>query len=158
MLDETLDSLHDFLLNNKLSIASAESCTSGMLANMLAKNSGSSAYYKGGIIAYCNDLKVDLLNVSKKTLHKYGAVSQETAIEMALGVQKICKSDIGISTTGIAGPSGATAEKPIGLVYIGFAFKNNNFTKKFNFIGDRQENKKSTCAAAIQIIYDTLVN
>ena len=144
------------LIDNNLTIATAESCTGGLLAHYLTSISGSSAYFIQGIVSYSNHAKESLLGVSKKTLETHGAVSEQTAHEMAVGIQTNASTDIGISTTGIAGPTGGTAEKPVGLVYIGLASKNFVTVKQCNFNGNRMENKVSTCYEALQLLKNLL--
>ena len=104
-------------------IATAESCTGGLIGDRLTNVSGSSSYFKGGIVAYSNAVKEEAVGVSKATLESVGAVSEETALEMARGVREKLNADIGISTTGIAGPTGGTEEKPVGLVFVGLSFE-----------------------------------
>jgi len=145
------------LKNQNLSIATAESCTGGLIGNTFTNVSGSSEYFKLGIIAYSNKSKVKLLDISEIMLKKYGAVSKEVAKSMADGVRKLLNVDIGISTTGIAGPTGGTKEKPIGLVYIAVSTRKVTIVKKFNFPGDRLKNKDSTCNAALEMLLDVLI-
>ena len=140
------------LIKNKISISTAESCTGGLIADRLTNISGVSAVYKGSIIAYSNDQKMKLLNVSQKILTKCGAVSEETAIDMAIGVQEKFSTNIGISTTGIAGPEGGTNAKPIGLVFIGLAYNGHSKAYKFNFSHDRISNKMITVQAALNLL------
>ena len=146
------------LIKNKISISTAESCTGGLIADRLTNISGVSAVYKGSIIAYSNDQKMKLLNVSQKILNKCGAVSEETAIEMAIGVQEKFSTNIGISTTGIAGPTGGTITKPIGLVFIGLAYNGYSKAYKFNFRHDRISNKMITVQAALNILRKNVKN
>ena len=140
------------LIKNKISISTAESCTGGLIADRLTNISGVSAVYKGSIIAYSNDQKMKLLNVSQKILNTCGAVSEETAIDMAIGVQEKFSTNIGISTTGIAGPEGGTNAKPIGLVFIGLAYNGHSKAYKFNFSHDRISNKMITVQAALNLL------
>ncbi len=112
----------ELLRLKNLTLASAESCTGGLVAKMITDVAGCSDVFEGGVVSYSNDVKMKLLGVKPKTLEKHGAVSGETAKEMALGVRRACMADIGVSTTGIAGPTGGTAEKPVGTVYIGISF------------------------------------
>ena len=157
MIDEQLlNKVSDRLKTLKLSIAIAESCTGGLLAHSLTNVSGSSDYFDRGIISYSNQAKQELLDVTEKMLQEYGAVSKQTAKAMAIGIKEKSKVDIGISTTGIAGPTGGTKEKPVGLVYIGIADSKNVFVKKFLFSGNRLQNKESTCNAALEMLYDNL--
>jgi len=154
---ELINTIFLELKNQNLSIATAESCTGGLIGNTFTNVSGSSEYFKLGIIAYNNKSKVKLLDISEIMLKKYGAVSKEVAKSMADGVRKLLNVDIGISTTGIAGPTGGTKEKPIGLVYIAVSTRKVTIVKKFNFPGDRLENKDSTCNAALEMLLDVLI-
>lgn len=112
----------ELLRLKNLTLASAESCTGGLVAKMITDVAGCSDVFEGGVVSYSNNVKMKLLGVKPETLEKHGAVSGETAKEMALGVRLACMADIGVSTTGIAGPTGGTAEKPVGTVYIGISF------------------------------------
>jgi len=146
----------ELLKHKKLTVATAESCTGGLIGHTLTNVSGSSEYYDRGIISYSNRAKMELLGVKEETLKKHGAVSEQTAREMAIGVRERSRVDIGIATTGIAGPTGGTREKPVGLVYIGLSTKEGTVVRKFNFHGNRLENKESTCNAALQILLEYL--
>jgi nicotinamide-nucleotide amidase len=140
-----LSSKLGYLLNERgLSIATAESCTGGLLSHILTGVSGSSGYFIGGVVAYSNHIKEQVLGVSENTLIGFSAVSEQTAIEMAKGISEKFNTSIGLSTTGIAGPSGGTPEKPVGLVWIGIHF--NNETKAFecHFKGERNSIKADT--------------
>jgi len=151
---DLIESVADLLTSKKLSIATAESCTGGLLGHVLTSISGSSNYYDRGIISYTNQAKQDLLNVPVDLLQKYGAVSEPVAEKMAEGVRRNASSDIGVSTTGIAGPTGGTKEKPVGLVYIGLSTKRKTVVKRFVFDGERLENKDSTCVEALHLIQE----
>ncbi|OQX90062.1 MAG: competence/damage-inducible protein A, partial [Candidatus Coatesbacteria bacterium 4484_99] len=118
------------LRQNGMTISTAESCTGGLVSNRIVSVPGASDYFLGGVVAYSNEAKSNLLGVSEKTLSTFGAVSPETAEEMALGVRKKFASNIAVSTTGIAGPTGGTAEKPVGLVYVGWSYDNELGSKK----------------------------
>ena len=144
------------LKKQHLTIATAESCTGGLLAHSLTNISGSSNYFDRGVVSYSNDSKIELLGVSKKTLEEYGAVSEQTAKAMAQAIKKQSKVDIGIATTGIAGPTGGTKEKPVGLVYIGIATSKKVEVKKFNFSDDRLQNKENTCNAALKMLLELI--
>ena len=111
---------------------------SGLICSKLVSVSGVSKVFNRGIISYSNDSKVQDLGVNEDTIKKYGAVSTQTAIEMAEGVKRIAGTDIGVSITGIAGPEGGTAEKPVGLMYMALAYKGNTVCKKLNLSGDRE--------------------
>ena len=157
MVDESLlKKVSDLLKQKKLTIATAESCTGGLISHSLTNISGSSEYFDRGVVTYSNQAKIDLLGVPEKTLQEYGAVSEQTAKAMAIGIKERSNVDIGISTTGIAGPTGGTKEKPVGLVYIGIANSKNVNVKKFVFSGDRLQNKESTCNAALEMFLEYL--
>ena len=132
------------LQDRGLTVATAESCTGGLLSHMLTAVSGSSGYFIGGVVAYSNRIKEEMLGVDSMTIIKHGAVSQETAKEMAQGVCQKFNTDIGLSTTGIAGPTGGTLEKPVGLVWIGIHFGDQTHTYECHFKGERGTVKRST--------------
>ncbi len=115
----------ELLKQKRLTLSVAESCTGGLISSMLTDISGSSDYIKLNFVTYSNEAKTEILGVDKKILEKHGAVSKETALQMAYGAMKKAKCDIGLATTGIAGPSGGTLEKPAGLVYIALCDNNN---------------------------------
>ncbi|SHF09494.1 competence/damage-inducible protein A [Clostridium fallax] len=127
------------LISKNLTISTAESCTGGMLASTLINYPGISKVFLEGAVTYSNEAKIKRLGVKKETLDKYGAVSEETAREMALGIAKTSETNIGLSTTGLAGPDGGTKEKPVGLVYIGLSINGEVRVKKLNLQGDRQK-------------------
>jgi nicotinamide-nucleotide amidase len=130
--------LHKLLLEKKLTLAAAESCTGGLVQKLITDNPGSSAYFAGGVISYSNAVKNSLLKVSEQTLEQHGAVSLETAEEMAEGVRTLLTTDIGISVTGIAGPEGGSKEKPVGLVCFSVSADGIKASRKTIFNGDRQ--------------------
>ncbi|MEI3336281.1 MAG: competence/damage-inducible protein A [Clostridium sp.] len=142
----------DLLIKNKLKISTAESCTGGMIASRLVSISGISDAFLEGAVTYSNEAKVRTLNVKEETLKKYGAVSEETAREMAEGMAKRTGSDIAVVTTGIAGPGGGTEEKPVGLVYIGLYYKGEVFVYKNVFNGNRQEVRTKATVRALDIV------
>lgn len=150
-----IEEIAKILIDRKLTIATAESCTGGLIGHLLTNIPGSSAYYKGGIIAYSNEAKMKFLSVRKKTIEKYGAVSEQTAYEMADGAKRKFDTDLAIATTGVAGPS-SSENKPVGLVYIGMANPYGIEVKKFRFEGGREENKKSFADAAFKMLYEFL--
>ena len=157
MIDEqTLKKVSEFLKQKNLTIATAESCTGGLIAHSLTNISGSSDYFKRGIVSYSNESKIELLDISEELLIKYGAVSIQVAQAMAEGVRIKSNVDIGISTTGIAGPTGGTNEKPVGLVYISISTSDETMVQKFQFSGDRLQNKERTCNAALQMLLNIL--
>ncbi|MBU0529306.1 competence/damage-inducible protein A [bacterium] len=146
------DAVAKLLINNKMTIATAESCTGGLLAHRLTNVSGSSEYMLGGVVCYSNEVKISKVGVNEKTLITHGAVSERTAGEMACGIQKQFQSDIGIGITGIAGPTGGTDEKPVGLVYIGLALKEELTVKRFLFLKDRKANKLLSSQTALNML------
>jgi len=145
------------LKEKKLTVATAESCTGGLVSKQITNVSGSSEVFSCGICAYGNDIKMKLLGVTENTLEKYGAVSAETAKEMAAGARKISGADIGISVTGIAGPEGGTEEKPVGLVYIGIDSKGLRETVKLTLSrGHQDERDLIRYTAALHALYSIL--
>jgi len=138
------------LLEKGLSLAIAESCTGGMLGAAITSVAGSSSYFKGGVIAYSNDLKLSLLAVKKSILDKYGAVSPAAARSMAEGACRACRADCAIAITGIAGPGGGTRLKPVGLVYVGIAFGGNAKSYRFFFAGNRADVRRQTVVESLR--------
>ena len=137
--------------NKKIKIVTAESCTGGLIGACLTEIPGASDVFDQGFITYSNNSKVILLGVSKKTIIDYDSVSAETALEMAKGALHVSNADIAVSVTGIAGPDCGTADKPIGIVYLGLALraKDTSYTLKNNFSGDRTEIRLKTVEAAL---------
>jgi len=146
------DNLSNLLITKSLTISVAESCTGGLIGHIITSTPGSSSFFMGGVISYSNQAKCDLLGVAQDTIIKYGAVSDQTAKEMAIGVRERFKTDIGLSVTGIAGPDGGSREKPVGTVYMGFADKDNCFSIRYLFKGNREEIKQITAETAIDNI------
>lgn len=144
------------LREKKLSLALAESCTGGLLSSMVTDIAGSSEYFLGSVVAYDNGVKQTELGVKAATLKKYGAVSKETAIEMARGVKKKLGSDISAAVTGIAGPGGGTKEKPVGLVFIAVSKGRTTDVQRFIFKGGRKSIKKQSARAALAMIAKAL--
>jgi PncC family amidohydrolase len=139
-----------------LKLATAESCTGGLLADHITDIPGSSDYFVGGVVPYSNEAKVALLNVSWDTLRLSGAVSREIVIEMARGVRKVLGADIGVSLSGIAGPGGGMPEKPVGTTWIGLSASDGDWSRTFVWDGDRRSNKASSAQAALQFVLDYL--
>jgi nicotinamide-nucleotide amidase len=137
------------LTDKKLTLAVAESCTGGLVTDRLTDVPGSSAFLERGVIAYSNDCKADLLGVPEDVLKEFGAVSEKTVISMAEGVRRLGKCNLGISTTGIAGPAGGTTEKPVGTVFIALANGTTTFCRHHNFRWDRRRNKTMMSQAAL---------
>jgi nicotinamide-nucleotide amidase len=151
--DTTLDEVvGEMLLSRKLTIATAESCTGGLLSGALINYPGISDVFMEGVVTYSNEAKMKRLGVKAETLESFGAVSEETAREMAAGIAKAAGTDIGISVTGIAGPGGGNDEKPVGLVYIGLYIQGEVKVKKLNFFGDRQKIRNRTVASALDFL------
>ncbi len=141
-----------------LTISTAESCTGGMLASRIIDVSGASDVYSEGFITYSNEAKMKYLNVKEETLENYGAVSKETVLEMADGCCRATGSDVALVTSGIAGPGGGTAEKPVGLVFIGCAYKDQVIAREFRFDGDRYQIRKQAVDEAIVMAVEMLAN
>ena len=157
MRDERiLKNVSDQLRKNNLTVATAESCTGGLLAHLLTNISGSSEYFERGVITYSNKSKMELLGIPQETIKEYGAVSKQTAKAMAIGIKEQANVDIGISTTGIAGPTGGTKEKPVGLAYIGIATSRKTEVKRFLFSKDRLQNKEKTCYKTLEFLLETI--
>ena len=133
----SIDKLHKKLLKTKTTISLAESCTGGLLSSKLTTLSGSSKYFKMGLITYSNNAKINILNVNKKVIKRYGAVSKECCKSMVENLSKLSKSKINVSITGVAGPKGGTKNKPIGLVFIGIKKGNKIFIIK-NLFGKKK--------------------
>jgi len=151
--DEQLEEIVGKLLTSrKLKIAVAESCTGGLIANKITNVPGSSVYFDRGLVTYSNKSKIQLLNVAENMIKKHGAVSKEVAKAMAQNIRQLANVDIGISTTGIAGPTGATPNKPIGLVWIGYSDKNETRAIKFYFGDNRLRVKERAAQAAMDLI------
>ena len=135
-----------------LTLAIAESCTGGLVGHRVTNVPGSSAYFRGSVTAYARDVKESLLHVQGETLARHGAVSEQTAREMAQGVRRVVRADVGISVTGIAGPTGGTADKPVGLVYVGLVAPDGMWVRRYVFDGDRLENKACSAEAALDLL------
>lgn len=148
----------ELLKDKGLTIAVAESCTGGYIAHLFTSNAGSSEYYRGGINPYHNDLKINILGVKKETIEQHGAVSEETVIEMAERVRELFGADIGISTSGIAGPGGATKEKPVGTTWVALADGENTQTKLYHFQFDRESNIEITSNSLLNLVRQTLIS
>ena len=140
------------LINRKLTLSIAESCTGGMISKILTDMPGSSKFFLGSVVAYNNTVKNKILNVDEKKINRYGAVSKEVALDMSMGIKQITSSDISIATTGISGPGGGSKEKPIGLIYIALNFDDRKIVKKFNLAGNRYINRKIASNIALNMI------
>lgn len=148
----------DMLSERGYTIATAESCTGGLIGHRLTNVPGSSTYFLGGVISYSNDMKMKTLGVQVNTLQEFGAVSKQTATEMAHGARDFFGSDLAIAVTGIAGPGGGTAEKPVGLVYITLVHNDTVWAKKFKFFTDRKLNNRLSSQVALNMVRIHLLN
>lgn len=151
------ESVIRLLEEKKMTVTTAESCTGGKLSGRLLNVSGASGVYNEGYITYANASKEKILGVKHETLETYGAVSEQTAAEMALGAAKAAGADAALSVTGIAGPSGGTAEKPVGLVYIGCAVNGEVTVREYRFTGNREKNRDYAVARAITLLREELL-
>lgn len=148
--------LHDYLQKSGLKLGTAESCTGGLISHRITDIPGSSEYFLGGIVAYAYEAKAALLGVSWDTLNTKGAVSRETVLEMAHGAQQALKADIVVSVSGIAGPGGGAPQKPVGFTWVGLATQKSEWARNFIWDGNREQNKRYSCDAALQLVIDYL--
>ena len=148
----------DLLIKNNLTVSTAESCTSGLLASRLTDVPGSSRYFKGGSVCYSNELKINDIGIDKDLIERYGAVSEEVAKSLAKNIAQKNNTDLGIGITGIAGPDGGTEKKPVGLVFVGIFYKNNLYIKKYNLTPDRITNRELTVTLCLNEIRKILRN
>ena len=150
------EELGSVLRAKNMTLSTAESCTGGNIAALVTSVPGSSEYFKGGIVAYSNEVKENRLHVSPETLDTYGAVSRETVMEMAAGAMKTLKTDCAVATSGIAGPGGGTPDKPVGTVWIAVAYKNEIVTMKQSGDHGRTENVRKTVQNALELLLELL--
>jgi PncC family amidohydrolase len=156
-MSEAIESILGTMLRARgLTLATAESCTGGLIAHRITNIPGSSDYYIGGVAAYAYEAKVALLHVSWDTLRTFGAVSRETVIEMARGVRTILGADIAVSVSGIAGPGGGLPHKPVGTTWIGLSARDGDWARLFCFPRDRAGNKEDAARSALEFILDYL--
>jgi len=151
-----MDKLLQLLRSKGLTLATAESCTGGMLGSKITAIPGSSDVYQGGVVSYSNDVKHRLLQVPEEMLEVHGAVSWQVAEAMAEGVRNACESDIGIGITGIAGPGSDGTEKPVGLVYIGYCDANRIINRRLLLHGTRDQIRREACRQAMKLIRENL--
>lgn len=155
---ETLEAVVGKLLNRrKLTLAIAESCSGGLIAHRMTNIAGSSVYFKQGIIAYSNEVKINMLKVKKRDLDLFGAVSKEVALSMAEGIRQSAQVDIGLATTGIAGPTGGSLSKPVGLVYLAFVSAKKRECKECRFVGKREKIKEEVADAVFDLLRKQLI-
>ena len=155
-METLVTSLAAALLARRQTLATAESCTGGLVGAALTSLPGSSAWYLGGVVAYANALKIRLLGVAPELLETRGAVSLETARAMAQGARAAAAADFAVSITGIAGPAGGTPEKPVGLVFIGVAAPHGTATFKHHFSGSRAEIRQAATEAALRHLLEAV--
>ena len=148
--------LIEFLIEKEINIATAESCTGGLIAKLITDVPGSSCVFIGGVVSYSNEMKMKWLDVRQETLEKYGAVSENTVREMLDGILKMTGSDLAVAVSGIAGPTGGTIEKPVGTVFIGVALHDQKLLRKFLFNGSREEIRTASAEKAVEMIYTLL--
>lgn len=148
--------LADALLQRNATLAAAESCTGGLLSDRITNVPGASTFFLGGVVAYSNAAKLNLLHVSPHTLDTFGAVSPQVVLEMAAGARTIFQADIALSVSGIAGPGGSTLEKPVGTTWLALATPQGSWTRHFLWHGNRLQNKQRSAQAALQFILDFL--
>ncbi|MBS3765721.1 CinA family protein [Candidatus Bipolaricaulota bacterium] len=157
LTDERLEVKTGRLLReDDLTLAIAESCTGGLIADRITDVPGSSDYFDRGVVSYSNRAKRELLDVKADSLENHGAVSEVVAAEMAKGVRTSSDTDIGLSSTGIAGPGGGTEEKPVGLVYLGLSIREGSYVRQENLDGTRRENKETAARMAMEFLVERL--
>jgi PncC family amidohydrolase len=146
--------LQGICLGKSITVAAAESCTGGLVADAITDISGSSGYFLGSIVAYSNEAKTALLGVLPEVLAAHGAVSAQVARAMAIGARDRLGARLGVSITGVAGPTGGTADKPIGLTYVGIADADDVDVRRFTWSGDRSANKIASAEAALELLLE----
>lgn len=151
-MQDIINQIHKLLLKKQKTIAIAESCTGGLTAEMLTRLAGSSRYFILSIVAYNNSAKIRILHIPAAIIRQKGAVSKEVALMLAKSVRKLAQTDFGIGITGIAGPTGATKEKPVGTVFISVSAENKNRCQKFNFKGGRLKIRKSAALKSLKLL------
>jgi nicotinamide-nucleotide amidase len=147
----------ELLRRRGLTLGVVESATGGLISHLLTNVPGSSDYYKGSVTSYSNEIKMNVIGVKSSTLETYGAVSRQVVEQMAEGGRKLLAVDICLADTGIAGPGGATKDKPVGLFYIGMANKDGVFSRRHEFHGSREQNKRSAAEAALAWLREYLI-
>jgi PncC family amidohydrolase len=151
-LEEQARSLQDACLARGLTVATAESCTGGLVAHLITQVSGSSRYFRGGVVAYSDSIKASLLGVANEVLARHGAVSAQVAVAMAEGARSRLRTDLGVGVTGVAGPDGGTDAKPVGLVYVAVASGGAPTVQRFTWPHDREGNKRASAEAALRML------
>ena len=156
-LDKLSREIGELLLQKGLILGVVESATGGLISHVITNIPGSSDYYQGSVTSYSNEIKIKIIGVKAETLEKYGSVSSQVAEEMALGGRKLLGVDICIADTGIAGPGGATLDKPVGLFYLGLADANGVLSRRQQFSGNREQNKQSATEATLLWLQEYLL-
>lgn len=151
-MEPVINQIHKLLIKKGKTIAVAESCTGGLLSNLLTQISGSSQYFILGVVAYSNKSKEKILSIPHSIISKNGAVSKETASSMAQNIRKIAKTDLGIGITGIAGPTGGTPKKPIGTVFIAIDSEDKKVCQRFQFRGSRNTIRKKAALQTLKVL------
>lgn len=146
----------DLLRALGLTLTTAESCTGGLVADRITNVPGSSDYFLGGVVAYANSVKIHTLGVSPKTIERHGAVSRETALEMARGARALLKAGVSVSATGIAGPGGGLPGKPVGTTWVALAAEDGAWARLFTWDGDRVQNKADSAGAILRMLLEYL--
>lgn len=141
-----------FLIRHRLTLATAESCTGGLIAKLITDVPGSSEVFIGGVVSYSNAMKMKWLGVRPETLEQFGAVSEQTVEEMVAGIKKQTGADLAIAVSGIAGPSGGTPEKPVGTVFIGIAVREQHILRQYLFQGSRSQIRRQTATQAAELL------
>jgi PncC family amidohydrolase len=144
------------LQERSMTVAVAESCTGGLVGHQITNVPGSSDYFLGGVIAYSYETKERILGVRHGTLYDYGAVSRETAIEMAHGAKRLIGADLGVAVTGIAGPGGGTPDKPVGLTWVAVSSRKGDRAQRYVWKGDRDSNKRDSASATLALLCEVL--
>jgi PncC family amidohydrolase len=155
-MDSLAQSIGKLLNEQHLTLGLAESCTGGMVASYVTDIAGASEYFEGAIVAYSNRVKEHILGVPTGTLQRHGAVSAETVVAMARGARKVLHVDVAVAITGIAGPSGGTLDKPVGLTYIGLCSARGELWRKYIWKGDRRHNREQAARAALELLKEHL--
>jgi PncC family amidohydrolase len=148
--------VQDRFLASGWTLATAESCTGGLLAHLLTEVPGSSEYFSGGVVCYANEAKVMTAGVPRETIEIHGAVSAQVAVAMAEGIRALLDADVAVAVTGIAGPGGGSEAKPVGLTYVALADDAGHEVRRFLWRGDRHQNKLASAGAALTLLLDRL--
>lgn len=153
-LAQLVDRLQALCLERGLMVATAESCTGGLIAKLITDVAGSSGYFRGGVVSYSNEIKTLLLDVSEEMLAAHGAVSAQVACSMAMGARARLNTDVAVAVTGVSGPGGGSAAKPVGLTYLAVADGAGVEVRKLVWSGDRLGNRESTARAALELLIE----